>query len=97
MNRIMLAATLCVLCSTTQAQTAGAPPAVVEVGQATASKLAPQRWIPGSVVSRDDAKIASAEAGRLEFVAEVGTRVKAGERVAKLDDQALRLRHEKKE
>lgn len=94
MNRIMLAATLCVLCSTTQAQNAGAPPAVVEVGHALASKLAPQRWIPGSVVSRDDAKIASAEAGRLEFVAEVGTRVKAGERVAKLDDQALRLRRE---
>jgi hypothetical protein len=36
--------------------------------------------VPGSVVSRDDAKIASAEAGRLEYVAEVGTRVKAGER-----------------
>ncbi len=52
------------------------------------------RWVPGSVVSRDDAKIASAEAGRLEYVAEVGTRVKAGERLAKLDDQALRLRRE---
>ena len=42
----------------------------------------------------DDAKIASAETGRLEYVAEVGTRVKAGERVAKLDDEALRLRRE---
>ena len=70
------------------------PAAVVEVGTATASKLAPQRWVPGSVVSRDDAKIASAEAGRLEFVAEVGTRVKAGERIAKIDDQALRLRRD---
>ncbi len=57
-------------------------------------RLAPTRWVPGSVVSRDDAKIASAEAGRLEFVAEVGTRLKAGERLAKLDDQALRLRRE---
>jgi RND family efflux transporter MFP subunit len=71
-----------------------APPAVVEVGQATSARLAPTRWVPGSVVSRDDAKIASAEAGRLEYVAEVGTRVKAGERVAKLDDQTLRLRRE---
>jgi len=50
--------------------------------------------VPGSVVSRDDAKIASAEAGRLDYVAEVGTRVKAGERIAKLDDQTLRLRRE---
>ena len=82
--------------STCHAQGAAekAPPAIVEVGTATASKLAPQRWVPGSVVSRDDAKIASAEAGRLDFVAEVGTRVKAGERLAKLDDQALRLRQE---
>jgi len=71
-----------------------APAAVVEVAAATTSRLSPRRWVPGSVVSRDDAKIASAEAGRLEFVAEVGTRVKAGDRIAKLDDQALRLRRE---
>jgi len=71
-----------------------APPAVVEVDKATTSRLAPVRWVPGSVVSRDDAKIASAEAGRLDYVAEVGTRVKAGERIAKLDDRALRLRRE---
>jgi RND family efflux transporter MFP subunit len=71
-----------------------APPAVVEVAPVVTAKLAPTRWVPGSVVSRDDAKIASAEAGRLEFVAEVGTRLKAGERLAKLDDQALRLRRE---
>jgi len=77
-----------------QAAAEKAPAAIVEVGTATASKLAPQRWVPGSVVSRDDAKIASAEAGRLDYVAEVGTRVKAGERLAKLDDQALRLRQE---
>jgi len=70
------------------------PPAIVEVAPATTAHLAPTRWVPGSVVSRDDAKIASAEAGRLEYVAEVGTRVKAGERIAKLDDQALRLRRE---
>ncbi len=70
------------------------PAAVVEVAPAVTAALAPTRWVPGSVVSRDDAKIASAEAGRLEFVAEVGTRLKAGERLAKLDDQALRLRHE---
>jgi RND family efflux transporter MFP subunit len=71
-----------------------APPAVVEVGQATTARLAPARWVPGSVVSRDDAKVASAEAGRLEFVAEVGTRLKAGERIAQLDDKTLRLRRE---
>src|ERR1700756_2218203 len=71
-----------------------APPAIVEVAPAANARLAPARWVPGSVVSRDDAKIASAEAGRLEYVAEVGTRVKSGERLAKLDDKALVLRRE---
>jgi len=71
-----------------------APPAAVEVSEATTAKLAPARWVPGSVVSRDDAKIASAEPGRVVYVAEVGTRLKSGERIAQLDDEALRLRRE---
>jgi RND family efflux transporter MFP subunit len=94
MNKTLLAISISILCGMAHAQTQSTPAAIVEVGKATASKLAPTRWVPGSVVSRDDAKIASAEAGRLDFVAEVGTRVKAGERLAKLDDQALRLRRE---
>jgi RND family efflux transporter MFP subunit len=70
------------------------PAAIVEVAPAVTARLLPTRWVPGSVVSRDDAKVASAEAGRLEFVAEVGTRLKVGERIAQLDDKALRLRRE---
>jgi len=85
---------LLALSSTSHAQEQKAPPAIVEVSPALTAKLAPTRWVPGSVVSRDDAKIASAEAGRLEYVAEVGTRVKAGDRLAQLDDRALRLRRE---
>jgi RND family efflux transporter MFP subunit len=81
-------------CRAEGASPPAAPPAIVEVAPATTARLSPQRWVPGSVVSRDDAKIASAEAGRLEYVAEVGTRVKAGDRIAKLDDQTLRLRRE---
>jgi RND family efflux transporter MFP subunit len=90
---IVVAIIMCVVSSTSHAEEHAAP-AVVEVAKATNARLAPQRWVPGSVVSRDDAKIASAEAGRLDYVAEVGTRVKAGERIAKLDDETLRLRRE---
>jgi len=89
-----LALVLLALSSTSHAEEQKAPPAIVEVSPALTAKLAPTRWVPGSVVSRDDAKIASAEAGRLEYVAEVGTRVKAGDRLAQLDDRALRLRRE---
>jgi RND family efflux transporter MFP subunit len=82
-------------CHAAEKPAAAKPPAaIVEVAPAANARLAPARWVPGSVVSRDDAKIASAEAGRLEYVAEVGTRVKAGERLAKLDDKALVLRRE---
>lgn len=71
-----------------------APAATVAVAEATSSRLEPQRWVPGSVVSRDDARIATVTAGRVMEVAEVGTRVRKGERLAKLDDTSLRLRLE---
>jgi len=70
------------------------PPTVVEVATADIARIAPRHWSPGSVVSRDDAKLATSAAGRLEHVAEVGTRLKAGDRVAKLEDEAIRLRLE---
>src|SRR5688572_11425550 len=67
------------------------PTAVVEVATASVARVAPRRWAPGDVVSRNDARLATSAAGRLEYVAEVGTRVRAGERVAKLEDESLRL------
>ncbi|MGH8175640.1 MAG: efflux RND transporter periplasmic adaptor subunit [Steroidobacter sp.] len=70
------------------------PAVVVEVASASVARIAPRRWAPGDVVSRNDARLATSAAGRLEYVAEVGTRVRAGERVAKLEDEAVRLRVE---
>jgi len=67
------------------------PTVMVEVAEASMARVAPRRWVPGSVVSRNDARLATSAAGRLEFVAEVGTRIRAGERVAKLEDEAVRL------
>lgn len=70
------------------------PGVVVEVAKAEIARVAPRRWVPGGVVSRNDARLATSAAGRLEYVAEVGTRVRAGERVAKLEDEAVHLRVE---
>jgi RND family efflux transporter MFP subunit len=64
---------------------------VVEVAKASVARIAPRRWVPGGVVSRNDARLATSAAGRLEYVAEVGTRVRQGERVAKLEDETVRL------
>lgn len=77
-----------------QAKAPEPPPTVVEVVKADIARIAPRHWAPGSVVSRDDAKLATSAAGRLEYVAEVGTRLKAGDRVAKLEDETIRLRLE---
>jgi RND family efflux transporter MFP subunit len=69
------------------------PPApTVEVASAELMPIAPQRWVPGSVLSRDDARLATSASGRLEFVAEVGSVLKAGELVARLEDRAAQLR-----
>jgi len=67
---------------------------VVEVGTVSAKALATGSWIPGSIVSRSDARIASVIAGRVNWIADVGTRVRAGEPIARLDDTVSRLRFE---
>lgn len=74
-----------------QAPNAQEPAVVVEVAKASVARVAPRRWVPGGVVSRNDARLATSAAGRLEYVAEVGTRVRQGDRVAKLEDETVRL------
>jgi len=68
--------------------------AVVEVGTVSLKPVAAASWIPGSIVSRSDARIATVIAGRVTWIAEVGTRVRQGEPLARLDDTVSRLRLE---
>jgi len=71
---------------------AKSPPVLVEVATARTTKIAPRAWIPGSIVSRDDARIAGIVAGRALWIAEVGQRIDAGGVVAHLDDTVVKLR-----
>jgi membrane fusion protein, multidrug efflux system len=68
--------------------------AVVEVGTVSLRPVADLTWIPGSIVSRSDARIASVIPGRVIWIAEVGTRLRAAEPIARLDDTVSRLRLE---
>ncbi|MFL6690688.1 MAG: efflux RND transporter periplasmic adaptor subunit [Alphaproteobacteria bacterium] len=61
------------------------PPPKVGVVQARAVKMAPKVSLPGTVVARNDSKLASEVEGRVAWVAEVGTVVKAGDIVARVD------------
>jgi RND family efflux transporter MFP subunit len=88
-----------VTCGATFASAAAADPpaadrAVVEVGTVTLRPVTIESWIPGSIVSRSDARVASVIAGRVTWIAEVGTRVAQGEALARLDDTVPRLRLE---
>lgn len=70
-------------------QAGGPPPAPVVVETATSQRLAPVSWYPGTVISRNKARLAAEVAGRLIAVAEVGTNLARGDVVARLDDTLL--------
>ncbi|RME33199.1 MAG: efflux RND transporter periplasmic adaptor subunit [Gammaproteobacteria bacterium] len=67
------------------------PPPVVTVAEAEQRHFAPVLWVAGTVIPRLDARVAAEVAGRLVEVAEVGTRVRKGELLARLDDRDYRL------
>ena len=48
-------------------------------------------WVSGTVISRNDARIAAETDGRITWVAEVGSRIEAGQPFATIDDTDLRL------
>jgi RND family efflux transporter MFP subunit len=68
--------------------------APVVVADATVTRLAPVTFVAGTVISRDDAKLSTEVEGRLKKVADVGTRVKEGEVIARIDSTFVKLRVE---
>ncbi len=67
------------------------PPAIVEIATARERASAGTAWVPASVISRNDARLAGEVPGRLVFVADVGATVAAGEPVARVDDETMTL------
>ncbi|WP_226646956.1 efflux RND transporter periplasmic adaptor subunit [Microbulbifer variabilis] len=63
----------------------------VTVDRAETRQMAPSQWSAGQVVSRRDIRISSELDGVLEFVAEPGSFIKKGERLAQLDGTHWRL------
>jgi len=68
------------------------PPPNVRVARASIQSLAPHTIVPGTVVSRNDAKLAAEVTGRLIEVADIGTKAARGDVVARIEDTAIRLR-----
>jgi RND family efflux transporter MFP subunit len=74
-----------------QAQMDG--PALVKIAVASIKDIAPVTMVPGTVVSRNDARLSAEVTGRLTAVADVGTAVLKGEPVAVIEDTMLQLQH----
>lgn len=70
----------------------GGGPAPVAVDQVEVVPMATTILVPGTVVSRNDAELAAEVDGRLIQVADIGTRVAAGDVVARIEDTVLKLR-----
>lgn len=88
-TRRMVLLALCLLPAAVQAQTGG--PALVRVAIAEVRSIAPVTMVPGTVISRDDARLSAEVPGRLTSVLDVGTRVVRGDVVASIEDTSLRL------
>ncbi len=67
------------------------PPAPVVVERASVTFLAPSVDVPGTVVSLNDARLASELEAKLMWIADVGTEVSEGETVASLEKITFRL------
>jgi RND family efflux transporter MFP subunit len=73
------------------AQDAGQPPAPVTVAPVVKGSTATTVSATGTVVSRNDARLAAEVAGRLDWVAEPGAKVAKGAPLARVDARALEL------
>jgi RND family efflux transporter MFP subunit len=89
MGRVILVMAATTLWTAALAQ--GFGPSAVVTASAEIRQLAPSVDVPGTVVSRYDSRLASELAAKLEWIAEVGTVVKKGETVARLDDFTFSL------
>ena len=67
-------------------------PVKIVTEQATLQFLAPSVELPGTVVSRFDSRLASELSAKLMWVAEVGSEVKEGDTVARLEDVTFKIR-----
>ena len=77
------------------AQFGGPSPVVTDQARMTA--MAPTIQVAGTVISRSDAVLSSEVEGRLMQIAEVGTRVDAGDVLAQIEDTVVLLRKQELE
>jgi RND family efflux transporter MFP subunit len=89
MKQLVLTALIVLIPALSWAQQA--PPSPVAVDEARSDTFSAALWVSGTVISRNDARIAAETDGRITWVAEVGSRIVRGEPLATIDDTDLQL------
>ncbi len=89
MHRLLISIFILTAPAWTLAQTP--PPAPVIVDEARRDTFYSALWVSGTVISRHDARIASETEGRVTWVADVGTHIRQGEAIARIDTGDLEL------
>ncbi|MCW8876585.1 MAG: efflux RND transporter periplasmic adaptor subunit [Kangiellaceae bacterium] len=67
------------------------PPALVEVVTAEEKDMAPTMQVSGSIISLNDTRISAQISGELQWLANVGTEVKQGDVIARIDPQNYQI------
>lgn len=93
-NNIGLVFGLLLVVTQAGAQGEGPPGAPVRVAKARIETMATTTVVPGTVVSRNDARVAAEVEGRLIMVADIGVPLAAGDPVAIIEDTVLKLRRQ---
>ena len=62
---------------------------LVTVKQVKQENITPVVWLPGNVTSRLDAQLSAEQNGRLMWIKDIGSVVKKGEAIAKIDSQEI--------
>lgn len=87
----LAAAAVATLAVPASAQQRQMPPALVELAEASSAMMAPQAFLPGTVVSLNDSRIAAEISGRVTWIATEGTLLKEGDVIAEIDDRNVKL------
>jgi membrane fusion protein, multidrug efflux system len=63
----------------------------VTLAEVTQGEAGASLWVSGTVASRQQAELSAEQGGRVEWIADFGSRVEAGQELLRLDSTALRL------
>ncbi len=77
-----------------EGQPQGPPPALVTTARASSGEQIALQWLPGTVISSHDARIAAEQSGRVTWIADIGSMIQAGDPIARLDDRELQLQRD---